>query len=139
MLLGEDFDKRRLIPAVCIFGVVEKCQHLEVFVLSDWVIFVGVALCACHCRSHPSLHRSVYPVYNSHITELLIIGAAFVIGEGISMEGSRDELIVVGVFEEVSRKLFDGELIKRHVAIDCPYYPVTVGPDCPWRIIRITR
>ena len=98
---------------------------------------MSVALCACHGRPHPCLHRSVDPVYDRDIPEFLIISAALVIGEGIAMKSGGNELIVVWVVKEISCKLLGGELIKGHVGINCSYDPVTVGPDCPWGIIGV--
>ena len=55
-----------------------------------------MALGACHGDSHPNRHGGVHPVDYGDVAEFLVVGASFIVGLGISVEGSGDQLIVGG-------------------------------------------
>ena len=53
------------------------------------------------------------------------------------MEGSGDPIVEARLGQQVAGDLFDGELVKRHVGVECADNPVTVGPDRSWWIVGV--
>jgi len=127
-----------LVAKVRVLGAVEEGKELKVFVLGDGIVFVGVTLRAGHGRSHPGLHRGVDPINNGNVAELLVVGAAFVVGEGVSVEGGGDQLIAGRILEEVAGELLDGKLIKGHVGVESADDPVAIPPDGAWRVVGVS-
>ncbi len=68
-------------------------------------------------------------IENGFVPELFLINASFAVGQGLSMERGGEQLVGRWIGEQVSGELFDGELIKRHVAVDGVDDPVAVAPS----------
>ena len=105
--------------------------------MRDGVVLVGMAIGASHGRTHPSGKGRVDPVGHCDITELLVIGSPFVVGLGVAVKGSGDQLVFGRLGQQVPRHLFDGELIKRQVFIEGPDDVIPIGPNGARRVIRI--
>ena len=66
---------RTLVLFVRILGLVQDVKNLKIFLMSDWVILMGMTLGTGHGGSHPGGKGGVYPVDYRNITKLLIIGS----------------------------------------------------------------
>src|SRR3954449_8303947 len=62
------------------------------------------------------------------VAELLGIGAAFAIGEGVAIEASRDERLDVAIGEQVARELLGSELVEGQVAVERVDDPIAIAP-----------
>ena len=71
-----------------------------------------VTLATGDCRSHPDCHRGVDPINDSDVAEFLVVRPPLVVGEGVAMKRSRNQLIVGRIGKQVASNLFDGELIE---------------------------
>ena len=78
---------RTLILFVRILSLVKDVKNLKIFLMSDWVILMGMTLGTGHGGSHPGGKGGVYPIYHRNITELLIIGSSLIVGLGIAVKG----------------------------------------------------
>jgi hypothetical protein len=59
---------------------------------------------------------------------LLLVGAALGVGQGLPVEGGREDLVGRGLFEEIARELLDREAIEGQVVVDRIDDPVAVTP-----------
>ena len=97
-----------------------------------------VTLSASHREAEKCGSGGGDSIENGFHTELLWINPSFLIDLGVSMKASRDELLLIGVRQQVSGKLFNTELIQGHVAIECLNDPITVAPHGPFTIDAVT-
>ena len=80
-----------------------------------------------------------HPIDDGNIAELLVIGAAFVVGERIAVKPGGDEILLGRVWKKVAGNLFQRELVEGFVPVQGPDDVIPVRPDGPRRIIGITR
>ena len=62
--------------------------------------------------------RRVHAIDDGDVAELLVVGAAFVVGQRVAMEGRGDELLVGRVGQQVAGDLLDRELVERLVGVE---------------------
>jgi hypothetical protein len=84
-----ELQERGFVGAIRVRGVVEDGEELEVLLLGDGIVLVGVALGAGHRGSHPNGEGGVEAVDDGDVAELLVAGAAFAVGHRVAMEGGR--------------------------------------------------
>ena len=144
LLSGRVRQSRRVVAAVRVLALVEERIKLVVLLLRDRVILVGVALRAAHRQPHPHLHRCVHPVANRLGAKLLVVGATLGVRLGVAMERRREQLVARWLRQQVAGQLLDGELVVRHILIECLDHPVAIFPDDAQRVravagrVRIT-
>ena len=126
-----------LIPAIGIFGLIEDREDLEILFLGYRIVFVIVALSTAHCHAHPNGHRRVDTVDNRYVAKLFVIRSAFVVRQGIAMEGRGDPLIGSRGVEQVPSELLDGELVEGHVGIEGSNDPVAISPNGSGRVVGV--
>ena len=63
------------------------------------------------------------------ISELERIDSALLVEHRVAMKPGGDELVHRRIFQHVSGKLLDRELIIGHVLVERPDNPVPIGPD----------
>ena len=87
-----------------------------------------MALSAFQRRSKPNRGSRVYTI--NHLISSIFFGmnTRFNITRHRSMKSSGDFLIQRRIRQEITRELFDRELIKRHISIQGINDPITVGP-----------
>ena len=110
---------------------IEKCIQLKVFLLSDRIEFVIVALRAGKGQSQPDGGCRIHPVYQIGVMILLRDGPALVVDHVVAVE-SRSNSQSHGLFlsypnltgEDVTSQLLDGELVKWLVIIESCDHPV---------------
>src|SRR5215510_16556094 len=90
-----------------------------------------MALSTADAQPEPYGSERGRPIQDLFVTELLGIGAAFTVGEGIAIEAGGHQGIEILVRYEVARKLLDGELIEGEVAIERIDDPLAIPPG-PW-------
>ena len=115
---------------------VEHRKQLVVLALRDGVVLVVMALGAAHGKSQKHRARRRHPVTHRFHTELFRVGPALFVDERIAVEPGGDLLFEARIFEQVTRELFEDELIVRQVAIDGVDHPVAVLPDVAGRVDR---
>ncbi len=114
--------------SVGILRVVEKGEELVVIALGDGIEFVSVTLGATHGESQPDRPRGVDPVDHGLDPELFAVRAAFLVDEGVAVEGGGDPLRLGGVGKQIARELFDRELIEGEVVVEGLDDPVAERP-----------
>ena len=139
IFLAHHLNDRSFISTIGILGLIEDCEHLKVFLMSDGIILMCVTLGAGRCRSHPGRHRGIDTVHNRRVAEFLVARPTLVIGLGIPMEGRCNQLIFGRGLKKVPGNLLNRELIKRHIGIKRTDDPVAVSPDRPSGIVGIAR
>ena len=82
------------------------------------VVFMVVALSAADGEAKPDGANGGGAVGHGFEAELLVVDAAFAVGEGVAVEAGGDALFGGGLGEEVAGDLFTGELVEGHVAIE---------------------
>ena len=82
-LLGVEIHVLRLIK-----------EGVEVVILLDrnGVVFVRMALGTPHCQTHPHLHGGVDAILHRRDAKLLVVGAAFGVGERVAVKRRGDQL-----------------------------------------------
>ena len=90
---------------------------------------MGVTFRAAHGQAHPDLNRRVDTIADSGDAEFFIIGSAFGVGHGITVESGGDLLFEGGFRQEIAGQLFEGELVVGHVIVERGDDPVTISPD----------
>ena len=116
--LGLHVHERRLIASICICGIVEQREDLEILLVRDWVVLVGMTLRASHRRAHPNRERCAHAIDDRDIAKLFVTGAAFVVGLCIPMKGGGNELVLCRVWQEIASKLFPGKDVEWFVLIE---------------------
>ncbi len=94
------------VREVVVGGLVEEGVELVVFFLADGVIFVGVAFGAFEGESHPGVDGGGDAIFDGDGSEFFVAGAAFVVVEGVSVEGGGEDLVFGGIGEEITGEHF---------------------------------
>ena len=139
LFLSKPLKDGAFVGTVCILRLIQDGEELKVLGLSNGIEFVRMALCACHCDSHPYSHGGVDAINDGNVSELFIVGTTFVIGERIAVKGGGYQLFVGGIGEQVPCKLLDRELIEWHSFVDGLDDPIAVRPNRTLRIVCIAR
>ncbi len=88
-----------------------------------------MALCTTHGQPHPDLHRRVDSIFHCRDPELLIIGPALIIFQGIAVKSCGKNLISAGLRKKIPSQLLLRELVKGHILIEGIDNPIPVSPD----------
>ncbi len=116
---------------VDVFRAVKECKQLIVVPLSQWVVFVSMALGATDCESQPDGSGGIHPVDHGFHAKLFVVRTAFLIHQRVAVKPGCNQLIFRRCRQKITGDLFDRELIERHVLIECLNHPVTPRPDGP--------
>ena len=107
-------------------GAVEEGEDAVVFLLSEGVEFVAVALGALHGETEDGFADGVHAVDDAFDAELFGIGATFLVGHGMTEEAGGDVVVLGGVGEEIAGDLADDEVVVGHVVVHGLHDPVAV-------------
>src|SRR5690606_41548495 len=88
--------------------------------------------------SMPRLGGSSNPVQVGCNSELLVVGAPFIVGHRVAVKGSSDVFGFRRMRENISRQLFYGEPIEGHIVIEGLYHPIPVLPDLPVQVLFVS-
>ena len=132
-----DLMQRSFVFLVAVGALVEEGVGLEVLRDGDRIVLVGVALRAGHGGAHEHGVGRVDAVDDGGVAELLVAGAAFVLGHRVAMEGGGDDLVFGRIRQQVSGQLFDRELVERLVLVEGLDHPVAISPDDASRVARV--
>ena len=72
----------------------KNAKKLKVLVLRDRIVLVRMALGTSHRGPHPDGHRRVDAIDDGNVAKLLVVGAAFVVGQRVAMKRRRDQLFI---------------------------------------------
>ncbi len=75
LLIGEQFDQRAFVPFVCILGLVEDGEDLEIVFSAKGDVLVIVALGASHGHSHPDRHGGVDTIDDGDVRNSSSLGS----------------------------------------------------------------
>ena len=75
-----------------------------------------MALHAIHGDAVQHLPSGGCAIHHRGKAEFLVIGAAFIIGRGLAMEGRGDPVFEIGAGKQIARQLLDHELVIGQVA-----------------------
>ncbi len=117
------------VGSIGVLGVVKDGEEPKVLFLRDRVVFVVVALGACHGCAHPDGHRGVDAIDNGHVAILLVVGTTLVVRQRVSMKRGRDEILFRCLRQEVTGDLLERELIKRLVRVQRTDDIIAIGPN----------
>ena len=106
---------RSFVLFVRIGALIEEGVELKVFIDRERIVFVRVALRTGHGGAHPHGKGGIHSINHRCIAEFFIIRATFVLCHRIAVKGGSDELIIGWIWQQVTRELLYGELIKAHV------------------------
>ena len=98
---------------------------------------MAVALRASHRQSHPDRHGCIDAIDHRHVAKLLVVGAPFVIGQRVAVEGGGDQIPCGCMRQQVAGKLQTSELVERERLIERLHDPVAVRPDGSGRIVCV--
>ena len=112
-----------------VLGVVEDRKEGIVIALADRIELVVVALGTIHGEAQPDAAGGIDAI--GHALEAVLFHRIRLPPglRGVAVEAGGEALLVRGTGEHVAGQLLNGELIKRHVAVEGANDPVTVGPD----------
>ena len=110
-------------------GVVKQRIQLVEFRLEDHIIFVIMTLGATGCQSQPSGSEGHRPINHLIDTILFQVGTSLPIAQRVAEKPSPHPLRNGCSRQQVSRELFDGELIERHIAMECIDHPLPISPS----------
>lgn len=99
--------------------VIEESEELVILFLADGIVLVVVTLRAADAESQPDGADGVGAIDDLLDAKLFAIDTAFTVGERVAVKARGHELFGLGAWQEVAGDLFDGEPIKREVAIEC--------------------
>ena len=102
-----------------LFDIIEERDQAVEILLGDRVKLVVVAAGAAHGEAQPDGAGGLHPIDRIFQEVLLSDGAAFVTGHMVSVKTTGDQLFDGRIREKIARKLFNGELIERHVLAEC--------------------
>ena len=97
-----------------------------------------VALRALKRRAQPDRPSRIHPVKDLVDPTLLWIGACLNIGRSTAMKPGGNSGRLIGLRQEISRQLLDGELVERQIGIQGSDHPVAIGPEAAEVIPLIT-
>src|SRR4029079_15446003 len=66
------------------------------------------------------------------------IDPAFFVQHGVAMKTGGDPLRLRGVWQQITRELFDRELIEWHVGVHRVDHPITPWPDAAWPVLFVS-
>ena len=138
LVFTDEAKEGRFISTIGVLGVVQKGEKLEVFLIGNGVILVGVALSAGKARAHPDRHGGIRSINHRGVAKFFVVRSAFIVCHRVAMESGGDQLIIFGVRQEVPSNLFNRELVKWEVGIDRADGVVAKSPDRPTGIIGVT-
>ena len=95
--MREPLQGRAFVGAICVLGLIENGEYLEVLGMGNRVELMAVALSASHGDPHPNGHGGIDSVDDSDVSELLVVGPTLVVGQCVAMERGRNELFVGGI------------------------------------------
>ena len=107
---------------------VEEREKLVELALRNRVVLVVVALRTAHRETEPHLARGANAIHHRRDAKLLLIDPAFLVRECVPVEACGDLLLHSRVREQITRELFDCELIERHICVEGVNHPVAIPP-----------
>ena len=87
-----------------------------------------MALRTSHGQTKPGGRGCIDAIKQDYIALLFSNGAALTIKQMIPVEPGGNFLILSRIRKKITRKLPDGELIKRQIIIERPYHPIAPHP-----------
>jgi hypothetical protein len=111
--------------------VVEKREQLVIFLLTDRIVFVIVALGTPDRESQKGGAGGCQPIHDRLDPELFPVDPALLVDLGVSVETGGDFFLVARIGEHVASELLDHELVEGKVAVDRVDHPVPIEPDVP--------
>ena len=120
-----------------IVRVIEERHHLVELLLREGVEFVVVALGAANGGAEEGGADGCRAVNLDVPVVLFGVHTAFRIKHRVSEEAGGDLLLLGGVRQHVTRNLLEGELVERHVAIQCLDDPVAIRPHGAARVFFV--
>ena len=124
-------------PRLGLVRIVEEREQAVVFIVSEGVELVGMALGALRGQPQDGLADAVDPVEHLHHTELLGDDRPFLVDHAVAEEPGRDDLRLSLLREEVPGELLDQELVIGHVAIDRVHDPIAPFPLLSGHVLLI--
>ena len=117
--------------------VVEVTVELVELALRDGIVFVVVTTRASKRQTKPNGSGCFHAIDHVLDQELFCQRAAFAVLAVVPIERGGESLLVRRVGEHVTGKLFDRELIERHVVVERLNDPVTPGPIAAFGVVLI--
>ncbi len=123
----------------CFAQAVKERVKAVVLVVRDRIVTVFVALGTSERHAEPHAGGCIGSIHRAFDAIFFIGRARFDVSQRIAMESGGDQLVVGWIVEQVTSELFDGELIKRQVAVQCFDNPMPIAPHVrAWSVSVIT-
>ena len=97
-----------------------------------------MALHASDRRALPYLERRVQAIHDGGDAEFLVVRAALRIGHRVPVKRGGDQLLRIGVREQVARQLFHREPVEWHILVERLDDPVAVSPDGAGKVFFVS-
>src|SRR4029079_17444884 len=94
----------------------------------EWIVLMGMTLCAAERRSQPHRRRRIHTVDQYLKIALVFIDPALFVEQSIAMKAAGDLLAFRRIRKHVPGDLLKGELVERHIAVEGINHPVAELP-----------
>ncbi len=116
-------------------AIVEKREQPVILVVRDRIVLVRMALGAADRQPQPHGAGRGDAVENRLDAELLLVGAAFGVGERLAVKSGGQPLAGPRPVEQVAGQLLDRKTVERHVGVDRLDHPIAKPPGIRPRIV----
>ena len=121
---------------------IKEREKLIIIFVRDRIEFVRVALRTAYGQPQPDCARRAGAIHDLFDARLFRVYAAFFVDDCVAMKARRHQLRfslqrVCGLRQQITRKLFNGETIKRLVLIQRLNHPIAVRPHHALAINRV--
>ncbi len=117
-------------------ALIEDGEDFVEVSLRDWVVLVRVTLSTADRQAEPRGSGRVDAIDDRFDAKLFLIGSSFLVDQRVAVKAGGDELLGRCVRQQVAGKLFQRELVERHVGVDRVDDPLAVLPNLASRIDR---
>src|SRR5690606_30205106 len=114
---------------IFVSGIIEKSNRFIIFLKLKRVVGMAMALHTFKSSAQPNLISRVHTIQNRSNPKLFAVRSALIVIHCIPMKSRGDQLIFARLRQQVTSKLFNTELIIRHILVESPDHPVPVFPD----------
>ena len=132
-----DRESRRVVVTIDIGGLIEIREELVVLALRDRLVWMAVALDALKRHAHERLPRRRNAIEDRRHAELFVVGSTFGIRECVAVKRRGDAVVIGRVRQEITRQKPHGEIVVRHVAIQCVDHPIAPSPNVAARVLLV--
>ena len=127
----------QIVDESLLVEVVEHCEQLVKLPLTDRVILVIVTTGAAQREPHPDRAHRLHAIDDVLRPPLLVERPTLGIDAMVAVEPGREHLAPGGIRQQVTGKLFHGELVVRHVVVKRLDHPVAPGPLAVFEVVVI--